>query len=194
MTFDAAYYDRFYESKKTRVQGPKEVAKLATAVVQVVELVHGPIHSVLDVGAGPGLWRDWFAKERPHTAYRSTDVSAYACTRYGHEKRDIAKWRAKKTFDFVVCQGVLPYLDDAKAAAAIDNLAAMTGAVLYLEAVTKRDLATVCDEGATDRAQIGRPASFYKKSLAPHFLQLGLGLWVKRGADIVLYELERLSD
>jgi hypothetical protein len=194
MSFDAAYYERFYESKKTRVQGPDEVSRLATAVVAVAELVHGPLRTVLDVGAGAGLWRDWFARERPSTRYRSTDVSAYACRKYGHERRDIAKWRTKRAFDLVVCQGVLPYLDDGAVGPAIENLGAMTGGLLYLEAVTKKDLATVCDKSATDGAQIGRSARFYRARLGRHFQQLGFGLWVKRDSAAALYELERASD
>src|SRR5262245_16010207 len=106
--FDAAYYARFYERAATRVQGPREVARLARGITGIIEWVGGSLDSVLDVGAGPGLWRDWFAKHRPRVAYVSTDVSAYACKRYGHVRRDIVRWRARRRFDLVVCQGVLP--------------------------------------------------------------------------------------
>ena len=38
MGFDAAYYDRFYESAGTRVHGAKEIARLCTAVTSLLEL------------------------------------------------------------------------------------------------------------------------------------------------------------
>ena len=48
--------------------------------------------AVLDVGAGTGLWGDWFRANRPDVAVRSVDVSEHACRTYGHEQRDIATW------------------------------------------------------------------------------------------------------
>ncbi len=61
-SFDAAYYRRFYRSAKTRVQGKKEVARLARGITFIIEWTGAPIETVLDVGAGTGLWRDWFAR------------------------------------------------------------------------------------------------------------------------------------
>lgn len=192
--FDAAYYDRFYTSPRSRVQGPKEVARLATVVANIVEATHGPIETVIEIGAGPGLWRDWFKAKRPRTLYRSTDYSAYACQQYGHERRDISKWHAKRKFDLVVCQGVLPYLSDADAARAIRHLSAMTGAYLYLESVTAKDLATVADASATDPSMRHREGEWYRKKLARWYQQVGFGLWVRRGSDVRLWELETAPD
>jgi SAM-dependent methyltransferase len=189
-TFDAAYYERFYERRATRVQGPKEVARLARGVLSLVEWAGGQVESVLDVGAGTGLWRDWFAAHRPGVAYRSTDVSPYACELYGHERRDIASWRARSRFDLVVCQGVLPYLDDDACAAAIDNLGAMTKGFLYLEAVTHQDLASVVDAELTDPALIPRSGAWYRQRLGMHYAPLALGVWMSRRFDAHLYELE----
>jgi SAM-dependent methyltransferase len=189
--FDAAYYERFYERRATRVQGPKEVAHLAKGITGVIDWLGGRIETVLDVGAGTGLWRDWFAAHRPGAAYRSVDVSPYACERYGHEWRDIARWKARGRFDLVVCQGVLPYLDERDAEAAIDNLGAMTRGFLYLEAVTDLDLATVCDRELTDPAMKPRRGAWYRERLAPHYVPLALGLWMSKRFDAQLYELER---
>ena len=189
--FDAEYYERFYERRATRVQGPTEVAHLARGILGVVEWLGGRVDTVIDVGAGTGLWRDWFAEHRPAASYRSVDVSPYACERYGHERRDIATWRARGRFDLVVCQGVLPYLPDAAAAAAIDNLGAMTRGFLYLEAVTAFDLATVCDRALTDSALLPRAGAWYRDHLAPHYVPIGLGVWMSRRFDAQLYELER---
>ena len=188
--FDAAYYDRYYESSRTRVHSYEEVAKLCTAVVSFIDWWRHPIHTVLDVGAGVGLWREWFAKRRPSVAYRSTELSAHACKAYGHEQRDITKWQAKETFDLVVCQGVLPYIDDDGAAKAIDNLAAMTGGFLYLEAITKRDIREVCDDLRTDVKVHERTGSWYRTRLAGHFTEVGCGIWCKKDAGVLFYELE----
>src|SRR5689334_5453200 len=87
--FDAAYYDRYYGSARTRVHSGEEVGRLCTAVVSFIEWWQAPLDTVLDVGAGIGLWRDWFKKARPKVAYRSTEFSAHACSEYGHEQRDI---------------------------------------------------------------------------------------------------------
>src|SRR5437762_1179517 len=101
-TFDARYYGRYYKSARTRVHGAKEIAKLCTAVTAMLDWWQIPMDRVLDVGAGVGLWRDWFAKHRPKSSYRSTEVSRYACVQYGHELRDITRWRAAERFDLVV--------------------------------------------------------------------------------------------
>jgi hypothetical protein len=188
--FDEKYYGRFYESAGTRVHGPKEIGRLATAVTSFLEWWGHPLNTVLDVGAGTGLWRDWFKKNRPSAKYRSTEYSAYACKKYGHEQRDISQWRAKERFDLIVCQGVLPYLDDDACARAIENIAAMTGGFLYLEAITKRDMKEVIDDAKTDVKVHGRTGTWYRARLREHFTEVGAGLWAKKDASVLFYELE----
>jgi hypothetical protein len=189
--FDAAYYRRYYESRRSRVYGREHIDKLARGVTGMIEWFGGEIDRVLDVGAGTGLWRDWFAQNLPATGYRSIDVSQYACDKYGHELRDISRWRAKQRFDLVVCQGVLPYLDDESCGKALANIAAMCSGFLYLEAITARDIREVCDRSKTDTSVLARPASFYRRLLARHFEPIGCGLYHVRGGDKVFYELER---
>ena len=189
--FDASYYGRYYGSARTRVHGAKEIARLCTAVTSYLDWWGVPLDTALDVGAGVGLWRDWFKKNRPKTAYRSTEVSRFACAEYGHEQRDITKWRAKEQFDLVVCQGVLPYLDDAGCAKALENIAAMTGGILYLEAITKRDVREVIDLGKTDVKVHERTGAWYRARLTKDFVEIGAGLWAKKDAPVLFYELER---
>jgi 2-polyprenyl-3-methyl-5-hydroxy-6-metoxy-1,4-benzoquinol methylase len=188
--FDASYYERYYGSARTQVHSAEEVAKLCRAVVSFIDWWQFPIDTVLDVGAGVGLWRDWFVRERPTVAYRSTEYSAHACRAYGHEQRDITKWRARQRFDLVVCQGVLPYVDDDGAAAAIENLAAMTRGFLYLEAITRRDIREVCDRQRTDVKVHERTGAWYRSRLTKHYVEVGCGLWCKRDAGVLFYELE----
>ena len=187
--FDEAYYHRHYAGR-SRVHSAREIARLATGVTGLCDWLGVELSAVLDVGAGPGLWRDWFRRHRPAVAYRSTDVSRYACETYGHERRDISRWRARGRFDLVVCQGVLQYLDAAAAARAIENLGAMSRGLLYLEAVTRHDLAEVVDLETTDTAIHARTGAWYRARLAPHFVQVGAGLWAARRAGMVFYELE----
>jgi hypothetical protein len=127
----------------------------------------------------------------PEVSYRSIDLSEYACAKYGHERRNIATWRARQKFDLIVCQGVLPYLDDGACRRAIANIASMCRGFLYLEAITARDLRDVCDRRRTDVRVLARPKAFYRRALAPHFEPLGCGLHHVRGGSILFYDLER---
>ena len=141
------------------------------------------------MGAGPGHFGRWLRRHRPRARLRSIDVSPYACARYGHERRDIARWRPRASFDLVVCHGVLQYLDDADAARAIENLGRVCRGLLYLEALTRRDLAVAVDPEATDTAVHARPGAWYRRRLERFFVQVGGGLWASRRSGIVLYEL-----
>jgi SAM-dependent methyltransferase len=190
--FDAAYYERYYGNKRTRVHDARKVGALATGVTGLLAWWEAPLRTVLDVGAGVGHWGAWFARNMPKVKVRSTELSSHACERYGHEQRDISRWRDKERFDLVVCQGVLPYLDDDACAAAIDNLAAMTGGFLYLEAITKEDLDEVCDVDLTDVAVHGRPASFYEARLRRGLVKVGAGLWARKDGPTLFYALEHL--
>jgi hypothetical protein len=190
-SFDAPYFRRYYESRRSRVYGSEQIGHLARGIVGLVRWFGGDIERVLDVGAGIGLWREWFRTHLPKVHYRSVDVSDYACRTYGHEQRDIAQWRSREKFDLVICQGVLPYLADRACSQAVSNLAAMCRGFLYLEAVTARDLREVCDRSRTDVSVHSRPARFYRSLLARHFEPLGCGLHHVKGGDLLFYELER---
>jgi len=188
--FDASYFRRFYGSRRSRVYGQDQVAHLASGVTGFVQWFGGEIESVLDVGAGTGLWGAWFRSHMPDVRYRGIDVSEYACEAYGHERRDIASWRGRQKYDLVVCQGVLPYLDDDACGRAVANIAAMCRGFLYLEAITARDLREVCDRGRTDTRVLARSGRFYRRLLAQHFERVGCGLHHVRGGDAAFYELE----
>jgi hypothetical protein len=191
--FDAAYFKRFYESRRSRVYGREQIDHLARGVTGFVQWFGGGLESVLDLGAGTGLWRDWFKDNYPAVHYRSVDVSEYACERYGHERHDISRWRAREKFDLLVCQGVMPYLDDEACERAIGNMAAMCRGFLYLEAITSRDLREVVDRTRTDVTVKSRPATFYRRLLARHFEGVGCGLYHVKGGAVVFYDLERGS-
>ena len=191
--FDAAYFKRFYESRRSRVYGREQIDHLARGVTGFVQWFGGELESVLDLGAGTGHWRDWFKDNLPEVRYRSVDISAYACKTYGHERRDISKWRARERFDLLVCQGVLPYLDDEACDRALSNMAAMCKGFLYLEAITSRDLREVVDRTRTDTTIKPRSARFYRRLLSRDFEGLGCGLYHAKGGYVVFYDPERGS-
>lgn len=185
--FDDAYYRRFYGTDGA--QDPERVGHLATAVHEMCTWWGVAITSVLDVGAGMGMWRDWYREHHPAVRVRSVDISEHACRTWGHERRDISRWRPSRQYDLVICHSVLQYLADDDAAAAIANLAAATGWVLYLEAPTAADLALRVDPARTDMDVHRRAGAWYRDLLTPHYLQAGAGLWVKHDT-IPMYELE----
>lgn len=187
--FDGEYYARFYEDDPVHTR--TKISQLASAVHSFARWWDLPVRNVLDIGAGPGYWRDWYADNHPGVRYHSTDVSDHACAAYGHELRDITSWRPSREYDLVVCHGVLHYLDPAGASAAIENIAHAARGLLYLEAPTANDLDTIVDTDTTDMNVTRRSAAWYRSRLTPHFAQIGAGLWVSHKAGLPLYELER---
>jgi trans-aconitate methyltransferase len=186
--FDEAYYRQFYGRRP--VHTAAKVAQLAGGVMGLCGWLGVPVRSVLDVGAGPGHWRTYLAKTHPKVRYTGVDVSEYACRRYGHLRRDISGWRPRPA-DLVVCQGVLQYLADDAATAAIDHLGAATRGALYLEVPTSYDRVATIDPDHTDLAVHWRDGRWYRSRLDPWFQQVGGGIWIARARQLPLYELER---
>lgn len=186
--FDDAYYRRFYGENS--VHTPRQIHLLASAVHHLCAWWGLEIGSVLDVGAGPGFWRDWYRDNHPSVTVVSTDVSRHACETYGHEHADISTWTPKRRFDLVVCHSVLQYPDNDATVAAIANLGAATGHFMYLEVPTTRDYVETVDPRSTDMAVHRRSATWYRRELTKHFRQAGAGLWQSRASNIPMYELE----
>ncbi len=189
--FDEAYFSRYYGAPKTRVTSPEENAALVRAVTSLARYWGIRLESALDLGAGVGHWKRALAKELPSLAYRGVDVSAYAAATYGHIQADISRYRTDETFDLVICQGVLQYLDGPAVTRTLKNIGAMTGQLLYLEVLTKEDVASVIDRERTDTDAHLRAATFYRSRLATDFVTLGCGLFAPRRADHPFFELEK---
>lgn len=92
--FDAAYYGRYYG--RGGVHDRRAISNIATGVHGLCSWWGVTPRSVLDVGGGVGMWRDWYRTMHPRVRVRSVDVSSHACERYGHELRDIATWRPNR--------------------------------------------------------------------------------------------------
>lgn len=188
--FDAAYYRRFYGDAATRVVSKQDIARLVRFVTGYLAYLELPVRRVLDAGCGLGWWRAPLLRRYPKAVYTGIEVSDYLCAVHGWQQASVVDYRAEPPFDLVVCQGVLQYLDDHEAAAAIDNLAALCRGALYLEALTREDWSRSVDRTRTDGAVKLRNGRWYRKRLARHFLNAGGGLYVHRDAPVVLFELE----
>ncbi len=191
--FDAAYYRRFYEQPGTRVSDQKSVLRLAGFVVSYLRYLQLPIKHVLDLGCGMGHWRSALRQLAPKARHHGVEHSDYLCERFGWQKGSAVDHAPGRTFDLVVCQGVLQYLDDRSASSAIENLAALSHGALYLEALTAKDWKTNVDRSVTDGDVHLRAGSWYLRRLRRHFVPLGGGVFVKRDCGIALFELESLG-
>ena len=194
LQFDEAYYRRFYKDPSTRVYDQKRHAKLISGIVGLIEWFGVDLIDVLDVGAGLGWWGQWLKKHRKGAAVISTELDREICRKYGHRQADVTTFRLDKQFELVICQGVLPYLDATGAEAGIENLASMCGGFLYLEAITLDDMKDAIDAQRTDLRVELRPAAWYRKRLAPHFREVGAGLYAARKANLPFFALEAPRD
>jgi len=187
--FDAAYYRRFYGRRP--VHDRRTIAQLAAGVMGMARWWRIPIRSVLDVGAGKGYWRNQLAVTHPHVRYHGIDVSEYACRTYGHEHADLATWRPRRSYDLVVCQSVLQYLDDRHADTAIATLADACRGLLFVVVPTVDDRDHAIDPSGTDLDVHWRPGAWYRHRFDRRFTELGGGFWLSDASDTVMFELER---
>jgi len=193
--FDADYYRRFYLDRSTRVSDRAAIAKLARFVAGYVAYLDLPVRAILDVGCGLGHWQAAAARLWPRARYFGVEISDYLCRRHGWFQGSIvdldpSRLRRGGTFDLVVCQGVMQYLDDRQAATAIANLGRWCTGALYLEALTKADWERHVDRQRTDGAVHLRAGGWYRRRLDRHFLACGGGLFVSKAAGVTLFELE----
>ena len=191
--FDEHYYRRFYGDAGSRVTSQAEVTRLVRFVAGYLAYLQLPVRRVLDAGCGLGWWRAPLGRRYPKMVYTGIEVSEYLCRAHGWEQASVVDYRAEPPFDLVVCQGVLQYLDDGEAAAAIDNLGRLCRGALYLEALTRADWRSSVDRERTDGSMRLRSGRWYRRRLGRHFLNAGGGLFVHRDASVVLFELEHLS-
>jgi SAM-dependent methyltransferase len=188
--FDEAYYHRFYEDAATRVCSPEEHAHLCQFVFSFAYWNRLELKTVLDIGAGVGLWKKWIQKNTKGLKYTGTEVSQAMCKKHGFEHRDIARWRDRKRHDLIVCQGVLQYLPDPDVAPAIANIAAMAKGLVYLEVTTRADLRDNVDKTRTDADIYVRNGSYYRGIFNKHLITVGCGLYWPKDRPSPFYELE----
>lgn len=190
-SFDRDYYRRYYGDPRTRVTSGPEMKRRAALIAAVLKHFELPIRSVLDVGCGKGLLRRPLLAEFPRARYTGLEVSRYLCHRHGWTRASIVEFESDEPFDLTICYDVLQYIKARAATRALDRLAAVTRMVLYFSALTSEDWRDNCDRTRTDRDVCMRSGDWYRSRLQEHFTPIGLGLWLKRGYQLVSWELEK---
>jgi len=191
--FDAGFYRRFYLDPRTRVVTRAEMARRADLIAAFVRHGEYPVRRILDVGCGLGLMRAPLLRHFPRASYTGVEASAYLCERYGWEQGSAATFASRRPFDLVVCYDVLQYLTTREAAAALRNLGQLCRGVLHFGVLTTEDWELYCDRSNTDRNVHIRPGAWYRRRLAPAFINAGSGMFVRRGAPIHLWELDQVE-
>ena len=189
--FGPAYYRKFYLDPATRVVTAAEMRARARLIGAILSHAAVPVRTILDAGCGIGLLRKPFAEVLPRARYTGLDSSEYLCTRYGWVRGSVADYAPRRASDLVVCYDVLQYLDDREAARAVANLSRLTRAALYVSALTREDWRANCDRRRTDRAVHLRPGEWYRRRLRRQFGYLGFGVWLRKDAAAILWDLER---
>jgi len=190
--FGERYFQQFYGNRETRVSEPADSVRLGRFIAAYAGLLEFPVRSILDVGAGTGRFRRPLLRAFPGASYLGTDVSAYACAKYGWRHCSVLELD-RGNFDFVMCNDVLQYLDRGDAAQAIERLAERCRGLLYFAALTREDWQRNCDQSRTDPNVHLRSTRWYTQRLGRAFRNLGGGLYVRRDAPVVVYSLHALD-
>lgn len=187
--FDKAYYDRFYRNPGTRSSTPQAAKKQADFIAAYLDHLGLAVNSIADIGCGVGTLLRALGRRYPAASVRGVEHSEYACRRYGWDHGSVVDY-AGAPADLVICNDVVPYLEEGPATRAIGNLANLTNTVLFFGALTREDWPQ-CDKARTDATQHLRSTRWYRRRLDQHFEGIGGGLYLKRPVDVVIWSLDR---
>jgi SAM-dependent methyltransferase len=145
--YDRAYFDKWYRHARHAVSSRHELERKVVLTVAVAEYYLGrPVHSVLDVGCGEGVWRAPLRELRPGAAYLGLDSSEYAIERYGRARNlrlatfgQLAELRFATTFDLIICTDVLHYVRSPELKHGLRGIVEMLDGVAFLELFTSLD-------------------------------------------------------
>lgn len=186
--FGREFFRRFYQGRR-RVANPRDYQGRAHLLAGYSAFLQLPVRRILEVGAGAGFFARALKTVFPRAHYLGTEVSAYACQRYGWRAASVSSIQAQP-FDLVVCHDVLQYLARAEAVDAIENLARLTRGLLFCTVLTREDWWERCDQARTDGAVHLRSAAWYRQRLAVHFRRLGPGVYLSRQDSRVMFALD----
>jgi SAM-dependent methyltransferase len=191
MPYSSAYFDKWYRSEH-RVHSPADRMRTVRMVVGVADYMLGrPIRSVLDIGAGEGQWLGALRRIHGAIRYAGVDPSEYAVARYGRRRNirsgslgNLPREVTRRSYDLVVCSGVLNYLPPAELRAGLARVAQLARGVAFLELFTDRD-----DVQGDTRGR--RRGTFYRSLLRDlGFRQCGPHCYVGRGFEGGIVEME----
>ena len=191
--FDRAYYQRYYHDPRTAVTSRAEMRARAEFIAAGVHYLGLPVKRILDAGCGVGLLRGPLLRRLPGARYIGLEASEYLCRRYGWQHGTMQTLAARDRYELVVCYDVMQYLTTLEARRAIAKLGTVCRGILYFGALTSGDWRTNCDQARTDQVPGLRSADWYRRELARAFLPLGCGLWLRRGAPVTLWDLDRVG-
>jgi SAM-dependent methyltransferase len=104
------------------------------------------LRSVLDVGAGEGVWGVELRRLYPKLRYVGVDSSDYVLEHFGRERNivrgsfeSLPSLRLAGDFDLIVCADMLQYVPTPVLKRGIHHLAGRLAGVAYLEAFTAAD-------------------------------------------------------
>lgn len=171
-----------------------DVLKRARFVTSYLDHLQVDVERVLDAGCGTGLWKRALAKIDRDIEYVGIDPSEYACARYGWTRCAIDEFATRRKFDLVVCQDVLQYVDDAAVTRSFAAIARACRGALYFDVPTRDDIDDrLLDMSRTDRSMRVRSAAWYRARLVHDFVNVGGGVFLRRGAKAVALALERVN-
>ena len=146
--YDQSYFHRWYRNPRTRVITPADTKRKAQLAIGAAEYMLGrQVRTVLDVGAGEGTWLAPLRALRPGLRYTGVDPSEYAVRRFG-KRRNIhwgtfgeldAAGLLSRTYDLVVCCGVVNYLSKAELERGLGVIASILTGVAFIEVWTSVD-------------------------------------------------------
>ena len=190
--FDKAYYDRYYRNPRTRAVSPAAAKRQAAFIAAYLRYLELAPQSILDVGCGTGTTLNALRREFPRARTHGLEVSEYLCERYGWELGSIADYQSTRTFDLVVCNDVLPYLDEQSCSQALRRITGLCGKAAFLGILTTEDQA-LCDPQRTDPQQWSRAAKWYRQRLGRSFVNIGGGMYLKKPVSAVVWQLDALN-
>lgn len=190
--FDEGYYDRFYRNRGTRAATPQNAQRMAQFIGAYLKHLDVSVRRVLDIGCGLGHVLRHIGQQFPSADITGVEYSEYVCRRYGFEQGSVVDYEAAYPFDLVICNDVVPYLDDEQAALAVRNLARLSKTALFFGVITSEDWA-IADKRRTDNRQYLRASAWYRRRLSRAFVNIGGGLYLKKPTETPLWSLERLA-
>ena len=146
--YDQSYFQRWYRNPRTRVITPADTRRKAQLAIAAAEYMLGrQVRTVLDVGAGEGTWLAALRGLRPRVRYTGVDPSEYAVRRFG-KRRNIhwgmfgeldAVGLLARTYDLIVCCGVVNYLSKPELERGLGVIASILEGVAFIEVWTSAD-------------------------------------------------------